>query len=139
MKKNPDQHCQNCHIDFPYRGKGAKYCSLKCSAESRWKATKAIIESNVLVFYETLKKYLLERDPRCSECEQGETWNGKPLTLQIDHIDGDSDNTRLSNCRLLCPNCHTQTETYGAKGMGSRYKKTTARNKYLQEYKTKPE
>ena len=41
----------------------------------------------------------------------------------------------IENLRLLCPNCHTQTPTYGNAGKGSRYKKNTKRNKYLQEYK----
>lgn len=40
-------------------------------------------------------------------------WDGKPLTLQLDHKDGDRFNNKLSNLRLLCPNCHSQTETYG--------------------------
>ena len=40
-------------------------------------------------------------------------WGGKSLTLQVDHIDGDRFNNLLENLRFLCPNCHTQTETYG--------------------------
>lgn len=40
-------------------------------------------------------------------------WNGKPITLQLDHIDGKPMNHLLGNLRLLCPNCHTQTPTYG--------------------------
>lgn len=58
--------------------------------------------------------------------------------MQIDHIDGNSDNNVISNCRLLCPNCHTQTKTWGSRGSGNRYKKLTKRNLYLREYKTVP-
>ena len=38
-----------------------------------------------------------------------------PLTLQLDHINGDHNDNRLENLRILCPNCHTQTETFGNK------------------------
>lgn len=42
-------------------------------------------------------------------------WNGKPLVLQVDHIDGDHTNNLIENLRLVCPNCHTQTDTYSNK------------------------
>lgn len=48
---------------------------------------------------------------QCS-CGQGPTWQGRPLVLQVDHIDGDSYNNVLTNLRFLCPNCHTQTDTF---------------------------
>lgn len=54
----------------------------------------------------------------CSECGLCSEWNGKPLTLQLDHINGDSTDHRISNLRLLCPNCHSQTETFAGKNKG---------------------
>ena len=42
-------------------------------------------------------------------------YNGKPLTLQLDHIDGNPINNNLENLRFLCPNCHSQTDTFAGK------------------------
>lgn len=48
------------------------------------------------------------------KCNLGPEWCGKLLRLHLDHIDGDHFNNELKNLRILCPNCHSQTETYGA-------------------------
>lgn len=59
-----------------------------------------------------LRAGLLEN--RCEECGLSE-WLGEPLTVQIDHINGISDDYRLENLRMLCPNCHSQTNTHGSR------------------------
>ena len=51
----------------------------------------------------------------CEICGQIPEWNGMPLKLQLDHINGDHNDNRLENLRIVCPNCHTQTETFGNK------------------------
>ena len=61
---------------------------------------------------EGLKEY------KCECCGISE-WNGKPLTLQLHHINGIHNDNRLSNLQLLCPNCHSQTENFGTKGRGT--------------------
>lgn len=51
----------------------------------------------------------------CENCEGGVEWNGLPLTLQLDHKNGDGYDNRLDNLRLLCPNCHSQTPTFAGR------------------------
>jgi 5-methylcytosine-specific restriction endonuclease McrA len=51
---------------------------------------------------------------RCQECGLSE-WRGKPLSVQIDHINGIGNDYRLENLRMLCPNCHSQTESFGGR------------------------
>ncbi|MBA4064498.1 MAG: HNH endonuclease [Isosphaera sp.] len=53
----------------------------------------------------------LGREYRCGVCGIDE-WRGKPLSLHLDHINGVSNDNRFENLRFLCPNCHSQTETY---------------------------
>ena len=49
---------------------------------------------------------------KCADCGIGPEWLGKPMTLEVDHINGDWSDDRLENLRLLCPNCHAVTSTW---------------------------
>jgi hypothetical protein len=54
---------------------------------------------------------------QCEECGISE-WNGKPLKCELDHVNGDRTDHRLKNLKIVCPNCHSQTETFRAKNIG---------------------
>lgn len=61
---------------------------------------------------EAIKRRLIkERDHKCERCNNTE-WFDIPITLEVDHIDGDTDNNEYNNLKLLCPNCHSQTPTW---------------------------
>lgn len=61
-----------------------------------------------------IKEQVIEN--KCLCCGITE-WNTKPITLQLDHINGNSSDHRLENLRLLCPNCHSQTDTWCGKNI----------------------
>lgn len=54
---------------------------------------------------------------RCEMCRRA-VWNGTPIPLELDHVNGRRDDNRLSNLRIPCPNCHAQTETYRGRNIG---------------------
>jgi hypothetical protein len=80
----------------------------------QWPIDKVLRESKSRY---TVKRRLLEAGlltPACDECGLRE-WRGRPLAIQLDHRNGIRDDHRLENLRMLCPNCHSQTETYAAR------------------------
>lgn len=66
-----------------------------------------------------LKRSMMEigLEYKCEICNQPPSWNNKPLTLQIDHKNGNYLDCRQSNLRFICLHCHSQTDTYGSKNI----------------------
>ena len=94
--------------------KAARKGKVKGRPIEGWSAEKALCESTSRL---TIKRRLLALgvlQNRCDECGLSE-WRGKALSIQIDHINGVRDDNRLENLRMLCPNCHSQTETFASK------------------------
>ncbi len=85
-------------------------------AESRAKYIENLKKLPFEQWGKKLKKELLfeEQKGKCLWCEF-DTWNGKRICLEMDHIDGNKENEQRKNLRLLCPNCHAQTDTYKSK------------------------
>jgi hypothetical protein len=82
-----------------------------------------LVEGRAVSSTAALKKRLLEEGLltwRCSLCGI-DAWRGHPLSLQLDHINGDRWDNRLENLRLLCPNCHSQTDTFAGRNIGNGY------------------
>ncbi len=70
------------------------------------------------VHNQKVKRRLIEAgkmEDACAGCGLGPEWQGEPLTLQLDHKNGDRRDFRLRNLQILCPNCHFQTPTWGNK------------------------
>lgn len=68
----------------------------------------------------SLKKRLFDaglKERRCDLCGI-ERWQGRPAPLQLDHVNGTRTDNRLENLRILCPNCHAQTDTWCSKNRG---------------------
>ena len=67
---------------------------------------------------------ILEQKNKCLICNLSE-WMGKPIKLHVDHVDGNNKNDARDNLRALCPNCHSNTETYCGKNINSGSKKVS--------------
>jgi hypothetical protein len=87
-----------------------------------------------------LKKYLLKFNLlnwECRDCNNNGNWNNKKLVLQLEHINGISDDNRLENLCFLCPNCHSQTDTFAGKSSKSKISIKNKKEKYNKPRPTK--
>jgi hypothetical protein len=124
--------CLNCgcNCERPSKGNyGGKYCSVYCHQEfagkervSKWLSgelrgwTGKTRQLKVFV-----RRYLHDKlGSKCSLCGWNELHpiDGKVLT-EVDHIDGNAENCRIENLRIICPNCHSMTPNFRARNSKS--------------------
>jgi hypothetical protein len=129
--KNTTYSCHHCKTVFGFKGYSFnhKFCSSECLyaeklankhklADLRYQDWLAGNDLGVKNPRAMIRSFLIKRDGyKCVCCGISE-WNGKPITLWTDHIDGNATNNHQSNFRLVCPNCDSQSDTFGAKNYG---------------------
>lgn len=116
------RNCNGCGI--PIGGHNYKYCSNRCQGEQRerrtierWLAGGTAVKGVTLQVKKSVRKYLLqEAGYKCTKCRWGKKHpsDGKSV-LHIHHIDGDASNSAKDNLVVLCPNCHSITDTYAGR------------------------
>ena len=108
--------CPNCHSQTETfgRGIGNQYIPSEPINRSYKSTINQVFAKNTVYHSKKMRKRIIDEcllPYICNICEC-RTYNGKFLKLQIGHIDGDRTNNELDNLRFLCPNCHSQTDTY---------------------------
>ena len=111
--------CKTCDKETKWlHQKMNKYCSNACSAEGKLLESVEKAKQGLVKERPTLRKVLARLNGYFCECCGISEWNGKEITLQVDHINGLANDNSLENLRLVCPNCHSQSDTFGGRNKG---------------------
>ncbi len=96
-------------------------CSNECLMDSKYNKIASRLTTNSTLKTSAVKRYLFRyglAEKKCKICGLSE-WMGKEMPLTLDHINGINNDNRLENVRILCPNCHSQTDTFCGKNKGN--------------------
>ena len=137
--------CKCCQAALSYKKRGNLYCSRSCAARinnlvpkrimSEQARERAVTAKARVTRVRPSKKIVSPRQPgtghlamkkrllsmfgnSCSDPECAWDFDACPVDVELDHMDGDGTNNLLSNLRLLCPNCHSLTDTFMGKNKG---------------------
>jgi hypothetical protein len=129
--------CKTCDKSFPKNGR-RKYCSEQCKQQAfqhnilnRINQTGCYYTSESKAGTRAIRKYLIAKHGNnCMICGlSGDNWNGKPITLIVDHINGHADDWSIVNIQLVCPNCDCQLPTYKGRNKGNSTRKYIIKQK----------
>ena len=122
-------YCLKCETPINSKTK-KKFCSLDCSAKHRQmqRLDEWLLGKRPNICNPSIRNYLIELEGnKCSVCGI-ENWNDRPIVLEVEHKDGNSGDSSKDNVCLICPNCHSQTDTYKGKNKGK------GRHKRMERY-----
>lgn len=104
--------------------KSIEYMKIGFAKWKKIQEDKLFIDDFCSMSYERQRKrIILEQNNKCNRCEN-DTWQGKIIPLEIDHIDGNNRNNIRNNMEALCPNCHALTPTWRGKNKRQKNKIT---------------
>jgi len=105
-------YCVNHNIDYSH------FSANHTTNKAKYTLDEILVENSTYKNIARLKMRLINENRleyKCALCGNTGEWNGLPLTLELDHINGKHLDHRIENLRFLCPNCHAQTSNYSGR------------------------
>jgi 5-methylcytosine-specific restriction endonuclease McrA len=96
-----------------------KFCSQSCANEFKIASNEKEAKKWTGQRTSIIRRILIREQSGCCACCGLSTWMDRPIPLELDHVDGNSQNWARGNLRMLCPNCHSQTPTFRARNRGN--------------------
>lgn len=110
--------CERRKIDIEFFKKFFKEEGCKKPSKIGIPIEEILVENSTYQNRASLKRRLIKEkklEYKCYECGGNDMWNGKKLSLQLNHKNGINNDNRIQNLEFICPNCHSQTDNYAGK------------------------
>ena len=115
-KQIPVRKCKYCNNEI--NNSNLFFCSPRCHKEYQYNERIDQWKNNGMFYNGAIRRYLKEKyGDKCSCCGIY-NWNNKPIIFELEHKDGNYKNNLEDNLCFLCPNCHSQTDTYKGRNRG---------------------